>query len=72
MSDATLVADELASALLDQGARAVALVGSRATGTATSVSDLDLAIVGERAGYRLEVHGGVLVSFGCATADEQH
>jgi predicted nucleotidyltransferase len=65
------IADRLAAALIEEGAQAVALVGSYATGTATADSDLDLAIVGNGPSYRLEVHEGILVSFGRATAEEQ-
>jgi predicted nucleotidyltransferase len=69
--DPVRTADELARALMEQGAQAVALVGSHATGTATSASDLDLAIVGEGPSYRLEVHDGILVSLGWAPVEEQ-
>jgi predicted nucleotidyltransferase len=64
-------AERLADALLEQGAEAVAVVGSRATGDATEDSDLDLAVIGEGPHYRLEVHDGTLVSVGWAAADEQ-
>ena len=70
-TDVMSLAERLAASLADQGARAVALVGSHATGRATAESDVDLAVVGEGPHYRLEVHDGVLVSIAWATADEQ-
>jgi len=65
------LAEHLADALLEQGAEAVAVVGSWTTGDATEDSDLDLAVIGEGPHYRLEVHDGTLVSVGWATAEEQ-
>lgn len=70
-SNACEIADRLAAALIEEGAQAVALVGSYATGTATAHSDLDLAVVDEGPSYRLEVRDGILVSLGRATAEEQ-
>jgi hypothetical protein len=70
-STALRVAETVADALIEEGAHAVALVGSHATGTATEGSDLDLAIVDDGPSYRLEVHDGILVSLGWATAEEQ-
>jgi predicted nucleotidyltransferase len=61
----------LARSIVKGGAQAVALVGSRATGEAAADSDLDLAVVGDGPRYRLEIHEGVLVSLGWATAEEQ-
>lgn len=69
--DAKAIAERLARSLGDQGALAVALVGSHARNDATAESDLDLAVVGEGPHYRLEVHDGLLVSLGWATAEEQ-
>lgn len=66
------IAERLARSLGERGARAVALVGSQATGRATAESDLDLAVIGDGPHYRLELHGGVLVSLGWAPAEEQH
>lgn len=65
------IAERLARSLAAEGALAVALVGSHASGEATADSDLDLAVVGEGPHYRLEVHDGVLVSLGWAPAEEQ-
>jgi predicted nucleotidyltransferase len=70
--EAKAIAERLAHSLAARGALAVALVGSHATGDATAESDLDLAVVGEGPHYRLEVHNGLLVSLGWATAEEQH
>jgi predicted nucleotidyltransferase len=53
------------------GAQAVAVVGSHATGRATVESDLDLAVVGDGPHYRLEMHDGILVSVGWASAEDQ-
>jgi predicted nucleotidyltransferase len=69
--EAKAIAERLARSLAARGALAVALVGSHATGDATAESDLDLAVVGEGPHYRLEVHNGLLVSLGWATAEEQ-
>jgi hypothetical protein len=65
------LAEKLAASLAEQGALAVAIVGSHARGEAGPDSDLDLAVVGEGPHYRLEAHGGVLVSFGWAPEAEQ-
>ena len=65
------IAERLAPSLADMGARAVALVGSGATGEATVHSDVDLAVVGDGPRYRLETHEGVLVSLAWAPAEEQ-
>jgi predicted nucleotidyltransferase len=65
------VAERLARSLGAEGAQAVALVGSHASGDATADSDLDLAVVGEGPHYRLEVHDGMLVSLGWAPTEEQ-
>jgi predicted nucleotidyltransferase len=65
------IAERLARSLAAEGALAVALVGSHASGDATADSDLDLAVVGEGPHYRLEVHNGMLVSLGWAAAEEQ-
>lgn len=54
-----------------EGAQAVVLVGSRARGTASGDSDIDVAVVGNGPHHRLEVHDGTLVSVGWASADEQ-
>ena len=59
------------TALVEQGAEAVALVGSRASGDATADSDVDLAVIGEGPQYRLEIHHELLVSVGWAPAEEQ-
>jgi len=67
----TQVAQRLAVELAARGARAVALVGSHATGRATNDSDLDLAVVGEGPHYRLECHHDLLVSIGWAELAEQ-
>jgi hypothetical protein len=65
------LAETIAAALAEQGAVAVAIVGSQARGDAGPESDLDLAIVGGGPHYRLEAHGDVLVSFGWAPEAEQ-
>ncbi len=65
------IAERLARSLAAEGALAVALVGSHASGDATADSDLDLAVVGEGPHYRLEVSDGLLVSLGWAPAEEQ-
>jgi hypothetical protein len=70
-ADVRLIAERVAAALVERGARAVALVGSRARGDATADSDLDLAVVGEGPRYRLEIHDATLVSLGWASAEEQ-
>ncbi|MGH9319197.1 MAG: nucleotidyltransferase domain-containing protein [Vicinamibacteria bacterium] len=70
-SGAKAVAERLARSLAGDGALAVALVGSHASGDATPDSDIDLAVVGEGPHYRLEVHDGVLISLGWAPAEEQ-
>jgi hypothetical protein len=71
VSEARAIAGDLAASLSAQGAVAVALVGSHATGEAGPDSDLDLAVVGQGPHYRLDVDGSVLVSFGWAPAEEQ-
>ncbi len=68
---AKAIAERVARSLADQGARAVALVGSYARGDATAESDVDLAVIGDGPHYRLELHDGLLVSLGWATAEEQ-
>lgn len=65
------LAEKLAASLADRGAVAVAIVGSHARGDAGPDSDLDLAVVGEGPHHRLEVHQGVLVSFGWAPEAEE-
>ncbi len=65
------VAEWLARSLAAEGAQAVALVGSHASGAATADSDLDLAVVGEGPHYRLEVRDGMLVALGWAPTEEQ-
>jgi len=70
-TEPSAIAERLARSLADAGARAVALVGSHARGDASAESDLDLALIGEGPHYRLEVHDGVLVSLGWASAEEQ-
>jgi predicted nucleotidyltransferase len=65
------VVDRVAAALMEEGARAVILVGSHATGDATADSDIDLAAVGDGPHYRLEIQDALLVSVGWATAEEQ-
>lgn len=65
------LAARFAAVLAQEGAEAVALVGSHAEGTATEDSDIDLAVIGEGPRYRLELHEGVLVSVGWASAEEQ-
>jgi hypothetical protein len=70
-SKALGAARRIAEAVARQGAQAVALVGSYATGTAIADSDLDLAVVGDGPHYQLEVHDGLLVSLGWANAEEQ-
>jgi hypothetical protein len=66
-----VLVERVAARCAREGAEAVALVGSHAEGTATENSDLDLAIIGDGPRYRLELHEGVLVSVGWASADEQ-
>jgi predicted nucleotidyltransferase len=68
---AKAIAERVARSVADQGARAVALVGSYARGDATAESDVDLAVIGDGPHYRLELHDGLLVSLGWATAEEQ-
>lgn len=68
---AATIAAGLVPTLGAQGAEAIALVGSHATGAAGADSDLDLAVVGEGPHYRLEIVGGVLVSLGWAPEEEQ-
>ncbi len=69
--DPEATARRVAAELAKRGARAVALVGSRATGTADADSDLDLAVVGDGPHYRLEEQDGLLVSLGWASPEEQ-
>ena len=71
VTGAKAIAERVARSLADQGARAVALVGSYARGDATAESDVDLAVIGDGPHYRLELHDGLLVSLGWATAEEQ-
>ena len=57
------VAQRVAAELVARGARAVALVGSYASNTATSpYSDIDLYAIGAGPEYLLEVHDSTLVS----------
>jgi hypothetical protein len=70
-ADGPGIARSVALSLADRGADAVALVGSYASGDAGEESDLDLAVIGDGPHYRLEVHDGVLVSIGWASAEEQ-
>jgi predicted nucleotidyltransferase len=65
------VVDRLAASLAGQGAQAVVLVGSRATGDATPDSDVDLVAVGDGPAYRLEIQDARLVSISWADANEQ-
>ncbi len=63
--EALRIARELAATLAAIGAGAVVLLGSHARGDAHRESDIDLYALGEAAGrpeYRLERHGGYLVS----------
>lgn len=69
--EAMAIAERLARSLAAEGALAVAVVGSHASGDATADSDIDLAVVGEGPHYRLEVHNGMLASVGWAPAEEQ-
>lgn len=69
--NARAVAERLASSLAQQGARAVAVVGSYARGDATAGSDLDVAVVGRGPQSRLETDDALLVSVGWATEFEQ-
>jgi hypothetical protein len=71
LSAARALAERVTAELAREGAEAVALVGSHAEGTATEESDIDLAVIGQGPSYRLELHEGVLVSVGWASADEQ-
>ena len=68
--DPAASARRIAAGLARDGARAIALVGSRATGTAASDSDLDLAVVGDGPLPPL-ISRRLLVSLGWASADEQ-
>jgi len=71
MRDVDAIANAVADGLVEQGAEAVAIVGSHARGDAGPGSDLDLAVIGEGPHYRLEAHRGLLVSMGWATPAEQ-
>ena len=61
--DQPSVAGEVADELVEDGAEAVVLVGSHARGDDGPESDVDVLAVGPRAfSFRLERHGGLLVS----------
>jgi predicted nucleotidyltransferase len=66
-----VVVDRVTAALASQGAQAVVLVGSHATGDAAPDSDIDLAVVGDGPPYRLEIQDARLVAVSWADADEQ-
>lgn len=61
-ANARRLAEELVPALSARGATAVALTGSYARGEATSLSDLDLLVVGDGPGYLLHVRDAILVA----------
>jgi nucleotidyltransferase-like protein len=65
------ISERVVAALVDRGAEAVVLVGSRARGDASAHSDVDLAAIGDGPQYRLEIDEGLLVSVGWAPEDEQ-
>lgn len=65
------IAEGLIPSLIERGARAIAIVGSAATGGATESSDLDLAVIGDGPHSTLELHEGVIVSLGWASTEEQ-
>jgi hypothetical protein len=56
------VTQEAARELMQAGAVAVMLTGSRATGNATAESDIDLYAIGDGSEYLLERRGDFLVS----------
>lgn len=57
-------------ALVEQGALAVILTGSHATGSANEYSDLDLRVVGDGPSKRLKRHDEFLVSISWMSLDE--
>ena len=73
-SEALRIARDLAATLAAHGAGAVVLLGSHARGDAHRESDIDLYALGEAAGrpeYRLERHGGYLVSLSWRTVERE-
>lgn len=57
-------------ALVEQGALAVILTGSHASGTANEYSDLDLRVIGDGPSKKLKRHDEFLVSISWMTLDE--
>lgn len=64
------VVKEETGALVAQGARAVILTGSHATGNANGYSDLDLRVIGDGPSKKLKRHAEFLVSISWMTLDE--
>jgi Nucleotidyltransferase domain len=62
---------QIAAELAGQGAVAVVLVGSHATGTARPESDLDLIVLGDGPEYELSARDGRLLALSWRTAAEQ-
>jgi hypothetical protein len=56
------VVDRVADDLMQQGAQAVVLIGSRVRGDAHAESDVDIVVIGEGPDYHLERMDGYLVS----------
>ena len=69
--DRVQLARDLVPRLVSEGAAAVVLAGSHATGDVHPHSDVDLVVVGAVQEYRLERHGDALVSVLSRTL-EQH
>ena len=64
------VSQKETQALVKQGASAVILTGSHASGSANEYSDLDLRVVGDGPDKRLKRHDEFLVSISWMTLDE--
>lgn len=68
--NALSVAQQVARELIQAGAVAVMLTGSRATGVATAESDIDLYAIGDGPEYHLERRDDFLVSISWRVADD--
>lgn len=64
------VCEQETEALIEQGARAVILTGSHASGSANEYSDLDLRVIGDGPSKKLKRHDEFLVSISWMSLDE--